>query len=373
MAGFCVMRFANKYDSVIAILIMNPRLYIFFGLWACLSTPAAFGQVTGGQYVFQTLGMSTGARLTALGGTQIAVKDDDLVFAAANPAALNPSMSGRMTFNHNFYLSDIQHGYAAYAQQLPKWGFTVHGALQYLDFGDLKRADEFGNVQGEVKAAEQQFMVGAAKPLSEKVSLGLNVRLGNSVLDTYRSTALSADAGLLYADSARRFTAAIVLKNAGTQISTYGDTRESLPFDVQIGLTKRLKHLPFRLGVVLHHLHDWDIRYNDPNADDDDVLLFGEEQQTENKLNTEIDNFFRHLIFNGEFLLGKNEVFRVRVGYNHLRKRELSVRNYRSLAGFSGGVGVKIKRFRIDVGFATYHLAGGVLHLGVGTNLRDFF
>jgi hypothetical protein len=51
----------------------------------------------------------------------------------------------------------------------------------------------------------------------------------------------------------------------------------------------------------------------------------------------------------------------------------LSVRNYRSLAGFSGGVGIKINRFRVDFGYASYHLAGGVAHLGIGTNLKDFF
>ena len=103
------------------------------------------------------------------------------------------------------------------------------------------------------------------------------------------------------------------------------------------------------------------------------MLLFGEEQPKENKASAAIDNFFRHLVFNGEFLLGKNEGLRLRLGYNHLRKRELTVRNYRSLAGFSGGVGVKIKRFRVDFGYASYHLAGGVVHLGIGTNLRDFF
>ena len=124
---------------------------------------------------------------------------------------------------------------------------------------------------------------------------------------------------------------------------------------------------------MAHHLHEWDIRYDDPNAQDDEVLLFGDEQPSGNKGSAQIDNFFRHFIFNGEFLLGRNEAFRLRLGYNHLRRRELTVRNYRSLAGFSGGVGIKISRFRIDFGYGSYHLAGGVVHLGVGTNLKEFF
>ncbi|MBP6812148.1 MAG: hypothetical protein KA138_11545, partial [Saprospiraceae bacterium] len=169
------------------------------------------------------------------------------------------------------------------------------------------------------------------------------------------------------------FTAGLVIRNAGTQLSTYADIKETLPFDIQLGVSKRLKHLPFRFSVIAHHLHEWDIRYNDPNLQGDEVLLFGDEQPKESRATAVIDNFFRHLIFNGEFLLGKNEGLRIRLGYNHLLKRELSVSNYRSLAGFSGGLGVKISRFRVDFGYGAYHLAGGVAHLGIGTNLREFF
>lgn len=344
-------------------------------LAACclLLLPAATAQVSGGKHVFSYLSLPQSARITGLGGAQIAVLDDDPVFAAANPAALNKAMSGRLAFNHNFFLGGISHGYAAYVQHLPHWGFTVQGGIQYMNYGEMKRADEYGDVQGAFKAGETAFTLGAARPLSTRFSLGINARMAFSRLDTYRSSAILADAGLMYADTAKRLTLALVLRNAGTQMVSYSGARESLPFDLQIGFSKRLKHLPFRFGIVAHHLHQWDIRYNDPSLKDDDILLFGEEQPTENKASAAIDNFFRHLVFNGEFLLGKNEGFRIRLGYNHLLKRELSVRNYRSLAGFSGGVGIKIKRFRVDFGYGAYHLAGGVAHLGVGTNLRNFF
>lgn len=309
-----------------------------------------------------------------MGGAQIAVRDDDPVFAIANPGALNPAMSGRLSFNHNFFLGGIKHGYVSYARELPKWGFTMHGGIQYMGYGEIKRADEFGNLQGgNVKAGESAFTLGAAKPLSDKFSLGLNVRMAFSKLDIYKSSALMADAGLTYADSASRFTAGLVIRNAGTQLSTYADLNESLPFDIQLGVSKRLKHLPFRFSVIAHHLHQWDIRYKDPNLQDDEVLLFGEEQPQESKATANIDNFFRHLVFNGEFLLGKREGLRIRLGYNHLLKRELTVSNYRSLAGFSGGIGIKISRFRVDFGYGAYHLAGGVAHLGIGTNLSDYF
>ncbi|HMX41590.1 MAG TPA: type IX secretion system protein PorQ [Saprospiraceae bacterium] len=354
----------------------NPYpLAVILSLSLCLAHSfAAQAQITGGRQVFQFLSLSPSARATALGGSQIAVRDEDLSLAAQNPAALNPLMDGRLSFQHNFFLADIQHGYAAYAQHLPKWGFTVHGGVQYLNYGEIRQTDMLGTlIGGEVKASETALTLGAARPLSERLSLGLSLRAGFSALAEYRASALAADAGLLYADTARRFSLAVVLRNAGTQLSTYAGQREDLPFDLQVGFSKRLRHLPFRISVIAHHLYDWDIRYNDPNAEDDQVLLFGEDQPQENKGQAWVDNFFRHLIFNGEFLLGRNEVVRIRLGYNHLRKRELSVRNYRSLAGFSGGMGIKISRFRLDMGYGAYHLAGGVFHVGIGTNLKDFF
>jgi hypothetical protein len=53
-------------------------------------------------------------------------------------------------------------------------------------------------------------------------------------------------------------------------------------------------------------------------------------------------------------------------------RRELSVDNFRSLAGFSFGAGIKINRFRIDYGRTNFHLAGGTNHLSISTNFSEF-
>lgn len=342
-------------------------LFLFF----VALIPQSYSQITGGQHIFKLLELSPSARMTALGGTQITVKDDDVAFAAANPAALNPGMDGRLTLNHNFFLSDIQHGYVAYAHNLPRVGFTIQGGIQYMNYGDIKQADEFGNITGQVKASETTFTLGGARPLSDRMSLGLNLRFGVSTLDLYQASMLAADAGFMYTDTVHLFSMGAVMRNIGVQLATYNGQREDIPFDLQVGVSKRLRYLPFRMTIIAHHLHQWDIRYDDPNATSDDVSLFGEEPSKEK--NGGVDNFFRHFIFNGEFLLGRNEGFRIRLGYNHLRKKELSVNNYRSLAGFSGGIGLKINRFRVDMGYGSYHLAGGVVHFSVGTNLKEFF
>lgn len=341
-------------------------------LGLCLSPMLVFSQITGGQHVFQFLSLSPSARITGLGGAQIAVKDDDLGFALANPAALNPQMGGRLAFNHDFYLGGIRHGYFAVGKHLKQAGMTFHAGLRYMNYGEIPRADALGVVNGTVAAGETAFTLGAGRRLTDRFSLGLNLHLANATFDTYKASALTADAGLMYSDTARRFTAGLVLKNKGTELRTFNGERENLPFDLQAGFSKRLRHLPFRFSVIAHHLHQWDIRYDDPNAASDDILIFGEEPSS-NKGTPWLDNAFRHLIFSGEFLLGKSQSFRLRLGYNHLRKRELSVKNYRSLAGFSGGIGLKISRFRVDFGYAAYHLAGGGAHFSLATNLNEFF
>ncbi len=341
-------------------------------LACCALAPATFAQVTGGKHVFKFLNLSPSARATALGGVLLTVRDDDAALAAFNPAALNPAMSGHLTLQHNFFLAGVQHSYAAYAHYVRPLDATFHASIQHIGYGDIPMADEFGNIQGQVRAAETAFTFGAARPLSPKWSLGLNVRFALSSLDIYQASALSTDVGVLYEDTARLFSAAAVVRNAGTQLARYENLREDLPFDLQVAFSKRLRYLPFRLSVIAHHLHQWDIRYDDPNLRPTTPSGFsGGGEPAEG--NPTIDNFFRHLIFNGEFLLGPTESFRIRLGYNHLRRRELTVRNFRSLAGFSAGVGFRVSRFRVDFGYASYHIAGGIVHFGLSTNVRELF
>ena len=329
-------------------------------------------QIVGGRQTFQFLNLPNSARISALGGLQVAVQDDDPGFAWTNPATLNPSMSGRLTFNHHFHLSDLQNGYFGYAQNLKKYHLTTHLGVQYMHYGAVKMADEYGNVNGELMPSETALTLGAGYRLYEKVTLGANLKYAQSNFDFANSSAILGDLAALYADTASGWTMAAVFKNIGGQVNFYGEKREPMPFDIQLGVSKKLKHLPFRLSVTAHHLYKRDIRYDDPALQADDSGLFGE-QTKDSKFKTGADNLFRHLNFGGEFLFGKKENFRLRFGYNHLRHQEMTVPNLRSLAGFSGGFGLKISRIRVDFGYSAWHLAGSSVHFGVSTNLGEFF
>jgi hypothetical protein len=103
-----------------------------------------------------------------------------------------------------------------------------------------------------------------------------------------------------------------------------------------------------------------------------ETTVIGEAPREQSQFSRNLDNIFRHLVFGGEFILGKQENLFLRFGYNHQRRKELSVNNLRSFAGFSLGAGIRIKQFAIDYAFAAQHIAGSTQHIGISTNLERF-
>ncbi len=349
---------------------MKRLLPIIAGLCCMLYGGPAHAQI-GGLHAYTFLNLPLSARHAALGGMTLAFRDDDPVTAGTNPATLNPQMDGVLSFNHAFLAGGIQHGYAAFAKYLDARALTLHGGLQYVRYGLFDRTDEYGQVQGDFKAADYALTIGAGKQLYERLSVGANLRLISSRLESYQSLGLSTDLALMYHDTARLLQVALVFRNAGVQLTPYVEgTREPLPFDLQLNVTHRLRHLPFRFAVVYHHLQRWNVLYDDPNLEDN-VFLFGE-PQPESPWKDRIDNFFRHLVFSGELLAGARDNFRLRLSYNHLRHKEMTVGTLRSLAGFGFGLGIKVNRFRIDYGRAIYHLGGGINHFSISTNMHEF-
>ena len=320
----------------------------------------------GGERVFEFIHLPTSARSTALGGSQVAAWTDDYGLVGGNPALLSEEMSGTFLFQHNFHFDGIDNGFAGYARQFRKLNATLHGGVHYLSYGKFTAADDRGNVEGEFKANELALQVGIARQLNERIRTGLLVRYVQSTLETYQSGGFVLDAGVSYQSEDGLNHYAFIVRGAGVQISKYypDDENGRMPLDVQIGFSKRLQYVPFRLSILLHDLNRWDLRYESP-LDEGTLGLGNEEPREPGKFGESVDNAFRHVVFGGEFLIGQKENFKLRIGYHHQRRKELSVVNLRSLAGFSAGVGLRLKSFVIDYGFAVYHQAGSTKHLGL--------
>ena len=345
---------------------------IFLTIPLSILTPFAASAQIGGQYIFAFLKQAPSARLTGLGKSQIAQKDDDLTIGFANPAMYNSLMHNSLSYNHDFLLGKIGTGYFGYGYHLDKWKTTFQAGIQYINYGDFKQTDELGNISGTFKASEYALTLGAGRAINERLSVGLNLKFITSSLEAYTASGIAADLAGAYFDPVKNMGFTVVFKNIGTQLKTYvpEGKKEDLPLDVQIGFSKKLNRAPFRFSIVLHDLNRWNLRYDNPF--EAEISLLGETPRETSSFSKFTDNLFRHVNLGGELVFGKSEVFRLRLGYSHQVRKELNVNNVRSMAGFSFGVGFKVSHFRFDYGIGQQHVAGAMNHVSISTNFSEF-
>lgn len=330
------------------------------------------GQI-GGISAYEFLNLPNSATVAAMGGHHIALRDNDLSLAARNPSLLNPLMHQRLAISHAFHPVGISNSYLAYGLDRPDLKMTFQAGLQYTNYGnDLIRRDVTGQNQGTFTANDYALTIGAARRIENRLSVGANLKIVNSQLADYNSFGLGADLAVHYRDTSGRLGITILARNIGIQFSQYDPSsgREPLPYELQIGINRELEHLPFRFSIIYRYLDRWNVLYDDPNARDQSIFIGFDEQTSERSAGAIwFDNFLRHFVFNGELMVGSQRNFRIRFGYNHGLRQELKLVDYRSLAGYSFGFALRVKRFSIAYGRTTYHIGGGINQLGVDLDL----
>ena len=253
-----------------------------------------------------------------MGGNYIAVKDNDINLGIFNPALLNADMGSQVALSYLPYFEGINIGYAAYGHHCDSLKTTFSGTVQYVDYGDFTRRDETGAELGQFSAGEYVIQVGAGRAIDSLFSVGANVKFITSSLENYNSTAWAVDIGGVFVKRKLGLTVAAMLRNIGYQTSTFTDQREKLPFQAQLGITYKFKHAPFRLGLMVEQLQQWDLTYDDPNATVNIDPTTGE--VIEDKV-TSAEKVFLHLVPSAEILLSEN--FMLRLGYNFRRRQEM--------------------------------------------------
>ncbi len=319
----------------------------------------------GGDNVYEFVNLPPSARITASGGNLIVIKDDDLNLAMQNPSLLNPKMHKQFSVSSVIFPGKINYGYVTFAKDYENIA-TFHTSMQYIAYGKFQEADVTGQINGEFGASEFSATLGGGRQY-EKYSYGANFKFIYSQLKDYSSVGMALDFAATFHDTAKLFTAALVIRNVGGQLKPYrSDHRENLPFEIQAGFSKKLGKAPFRINVTAHNLQTANIRYDDGSNDNVNILSVDSTQQTEEKKYI-FDKIMRHFIISTELYFGK--VITVRLGYNHLRRQEMKVATKGGLTGVSFGFGVKVKKFRIDYGMAKHHLGGTSNHFSITTNL----
>jgi hypothetical protein len=321
----------------------------------------------GGTGVYSFLDVPASARIAALGGTYITVKDNDLNAALQAPSLLNPSMNSSLSLSGVSYFDGIKFGDASYAKDYGKYG-TYLASMHYASYGQIFNTDEFDNINGTFKPSDYALTVGGGYQFNRAFSFGASFKAIYSDYYLYHAFGLAMDFSATYYDTLKNFTATFLFRNAGMQLKNYiKGNREPLPAEAIIGFSKKLTHTPLRFNVTYRHLERFDLSYDDPYDVGDVDPVTGEQQV---KTPGFFNKFSRHFILGAEILLTRN--FHIRGAYNFQRRREMTVDTRGGTVGFSMGVGLKISKFIISYGRGNYHLAGGANHFSITTNLAEF-
>jgi hypothetical protein len=321
---------------------------------------------TGGKTTYKFLNLTNSARIAALGGNFLTIHDNDLSLALANPSLISAQMNKTLSLNFVDGLAGTNYGFASYGFNLAKLG-NFAGTMQYYSFGKADNTDEFGQTNGQFSAGEYNFNLGWGRMLDSVFSIGANLKMIYSALDTYHSIGLAVDVAGSYIPN-ETFCASLLFRNVGSQLTAYtSEGVEPLPFEIQAGISKKLAHVPFRYSILLQHLEKWDLGYADPNAP---VDPFTGEAAKQTGIDVFADNLMRHIIIGGEFIPAK--FLSIRMGYNYLRRQEMKVSSRPGSVGFSWGIGLNVSKFNFSYSRAAYHLTGSPNYISVSTNLGNW-
>jgi hypothetical protein len=293
-----------------------------------------FGQDKG---TYSFLRNDIGARAAGLNGSFVSMTNDPNVLFY-NPGALASLTESKGSAGFLKHLLDVNGGYLSYATAIEGIG-TMGAGILTMDYGSFTETDESMNILGSFSARDIALIVGFGRSVDDVTSVGANLKIIYSSIAGFSSTGLALDMGVLYQVPSQNITLGASVLTLGTQLKTYAGTKEPLPLDVKIGITKRPEHLPVLLNLDFHHLTD----------QQDDVL-----------------SHFSAFSLGAEFLM--SESVRLRLGYNNQQRRELKLGTSANLAGISLGGGIILGEYVIDYVFNSYGKTGSLHRISIGSS-----
>jgi hypothetical protein len=325
-------------------------------------------QTLGGNTVFNFLNLPNTPQLTAMGGVNTSFTSNDVGLAFNDPALLTAKMHSQMNAVFNSFYGGIKAVHLSLGYRSEPLNTNFLWGIHYLNYGNVTQTDAAGNIFGNFRATDWVMQVSASRQYMGRWHYGATLKFINSTYGSYHSSGVAMDVGVLYKDSVHQFSAGLLAKNMGFQIKKYeGASAEDLPFDVQIGISKRLEKAPFGFTISVHHLHQFDIRYNDTVFNSENVF-----NQNKKTGSFTLDKFFRHFVAATHIYIGDH--VEATVAYNHLRRQELNIGNASNgLNGFSMGMGVMLNKLQFHYARAWYQNNTAYNQFGLNMKLDEFF
>ena len=339
---------------------MFKKLYFFFIFLGCT---VSYGQI-GGKYTYQFLNLVTSPRQAALGGKTITIYDDDVNQVNFNPATINPEMDNHLAINYGNYFGEVTYGTASYAYTYDRHLQTFQVGVNYVNYGNFEGYDENGQTTASFSGSETALSFGYAYNVPyTSLYIGANAKIISSTLESYNSLGGAIDLGAIYIDEKNDVNWGLVIRNIGTQFTTYAEVSEKLPLEILIGVSQELENVPVRWHLTLENLQQWNITFANPER----AQLSIDGSSNEEKVSF-VNNALRHVIFGVE--LFPKKAFNLRLGYNFRRAEELRILEQRNFSGISLGFGLKLNKLKFNYSYSRYTLAGNTSLFGLTINFQ---
>lgn len=314
---------------------MKKAIIVILTLIACQHIVA---QESRSAYNFLRLPVS--AHAAALGGDNITIIDDDQMLIFSNPALLASVSDKTISLSYMNYMAGTSMAGAAF-NRVVKEKASWAASAQYIGYGTMKQTGTDGTQLGEFSAKDIAVAGYFSYMLSERIVGGITAKFVTSYIGNYSSIGMGVDLGLNYYDPDHDWSVSLVGKNLGGQLKAYDDEYDPMPIDIQLGVSKRFAHTPFRVSATLVDLNHWNYKFT-------------------NHLVVGIDAALSESIWLG-------------AGYNFRRANEMNINDADGGgthgAGLSFGAGLNLQRFKLNIAYGKYHVSSTSLMLNVGYTL----
>ena len=300
--------------------------------------------------VFNFLSLPASAHTTALGGRNISLIEDDASLIFQNPALLASVSNNSLNLNFMTYMRGSKTGSASFSRiagERGTWGVGV----QFVGYGNMKETLETGEELGDVRALDMAISGMYSYSLSERWVGAATGKIIYSKYADYTSCGLAVDLGLNYYDEEHDFSVSAVAANLGGQVKAFGEDHERLPFNLQLGFTKSLGHAPIRFSVTMVDISRWSSKYYyhvSKKPKGGSILM-------------------NHFCVGVDIIPTKQ--FYVAAGFNFRRAYEMKAAGSSHAAGLSAGAGLNIKKFKLGLAYAKYHVSAPTLSVSLSYSL----
>jgi hypothetical protein len=303
-----------------------------------------------GKTAFDFLQLPTSVRAAALGGTNVSIIENDVSLIYQNPAFLGQEMDMSFSASYLSYIADISMGNITFAKAIGERSAFGVGFV-YTNYGKMSETTVDQAILGDLNATDICGNVFFSRDLTDKIRGGVAAKFVYSNYAYNTAIGLGVDLGLSYYNRDKNLSIGLTGKNLGRQIKAYETELADLPWEIQLGLSQKLAHAPFRYSITGVHMNQWQT-YN-----------------LQGKKDAFSTTFFKHFVFGVDLLPTDN--FWVGLGYSVKRSADLHLSEGNQWSGFSIGAGLKVKAFAFGCSIGQYHPSATSFMVNISTSLAE--